>query len=66
MSRHWERIAQVTGHHFDVDSENFALKNIMDASLLKYKEDIEVHVLFCLFLMTNFVIWGSVLLESCY
>uniref|UniRef100_A0A8C3PI70 Uncharacterized protein n=2 Tax=Charadriiformes TaxID=8906 RepID=A0A8C3PI70_9CHAR len=41
MSRHWERIAQVTGHHFDVDSENFALKNIMDTSLLKYKEDIE-------------------------
>uniref|UniRef100_A0A8B9DK17 Dynein axonemal heavy chain 5 n=1 Tax=Anser cygnoides TaxID=8845 RepID=A0A8B9DK17_ANSCY len=41
MSRHWEKIAQVTGHHFDVDSENFSLKNIMDASLLKYKEDIE-------------------------
>ncbi|XP_035754904.1 dynein heavy chain 5, axonemal-like [Egretta garzetta] len=40
-SRHWERIAQVTGHHFHVDSENFALKNIMDTSLLKYKEDIE-------------------------
>uniref|UniRef100_A0A8B9FHY9 Dynein heavy chain 5, axonemal n=1 Tax=Amazona collaria TaxID=241587 RepID=A0A8B9FHY9_9PSIT len=41
MSRHWERIAQVTGHHFNVDSENFSLKNIMDAPLLKYKEDIE-------------------------
>ncbi|XP_040552361.1 dynein axonemal heavy chain 5 isoform X2 [Gallus gallus] len=41
MSRHWERIAQVTGHHFEVDSENFSLKNIMDASLLKHKEDIE-------------------------
>ncbi|XP_021242640.1 dynein heavy chain 5, axonemal-like isoform X8 [Numida meleagris] len=41
MSRHWERIAQVTGHHFEVDSENFSLKNIMDASLLKRKEDIE-------------------------
>ncbi|XP_032037004.1 dynein heavy chain 5, axonemal-like [Aythya fuligula] len=41
MPRHWERIAQVTGHHFDVDSENFSLKNIMDASLLKYKEDVE-------------------------
>uniref|UniRef100_A0A8C4K6E1 Dynein heavy chain 5, axonemal-like n=1 Tax=Dromaius novaehollandiae TaxID=8790 RepID=A0A8C4K6E1_DRONO len=40
-SRHWERIAQVTGHHFDVHSENFSLKNVMDASLLKYKEDIE-------------------------
>uniref|UniRef100_A0A8C2T2W8 Dynein heavy chain 5, axonemal-like n=1 Tax=Coturnix japonica TaxID=93934 RepID=A0A8C2T2W8_COTJA len=41
MSRHWEKIAQVTGHHFEVDSENFSLKNIMDASLLKHKEDIE-------------------------
>ncbi|KAM6444422.1 dynein axonemal heavy chain 5-like [Rhynochetos jubatus] len=41
MSRHWERIAEVTGHQFDVDSENFALKNIMETSLLKYKEDIE-------------------------
>uniref|UniRef100_A0A8C4U7Q9 Dynein axonemal heavy chain 5 n=1 Tax=Falco tinnunculus TaxID=100819 RepID=A0A8C4U7Q9_FALTI len=41
VSRHWERIAQVTGHHFDVDSENLSLKNIMDAPLLKYKEDIE-------------------------
>ncbi|XP_027535095.1 dynein heavy chain 5, axonemal-like isoform X3 [Neopelma chrysocephalum] len=40
-SRHWERIAQVTGHHFDVDSESFSLKNVMDAPLLKYKEDIE-------------------------
>uniref|UniRef100_A0A8C8RI05 Dynein axonemal heavy chain 5 n=1 Tax=Pelusios castaneus TaxID=367368 RepID=A0A8C8RI05_9SAUR len=41
MPRHWERIAQVTGHNFDVVSESFSLKNIMDASLLKYKEDIE-------------------------
>lgn len=53
MSRHWGRIALVTGHHFDVDSENFSLKNIMDAPLLKYKEDIEVHVLFCLFSINN-------------
>lgn len=51
MPRHWERIAQVTGHHFDVDSENFSLKNIMDASLLKYKEDVEVYIIFSLFLM---------------
>ncbi|XP_074403128.1 dynein axonemal heavy chain 5 isoform X1 [Zonotrichia albicollis] len=41
LSRHWEKIAQVTGHHFDVDSENFTLKNVMDAPLLKHKEDIE-------------------------
>ena len=43
--RHWERIAQVTGHTFDVESEAFALRNIMEAPLLKYKEDIEVCVI---------------------
>ncbi|XP_041422160.1 dynein heavy chain 5, axonemal isoform X4 [Xenopus laevis] len=41
MNRHWERISQFTGHKFDVESESFSLKNIMEASLLKYKEDIE-------------------------
>lgn len=47
LPRHWERIEQVAGHHFDVDSENFTLKNVVDAPLLKHKEDIEVHVLSC-------------------
>lgn len=47
--RHWERIAQVTGHTFDVESETFALRNIMEAPLLKHKEDIEVSLeMFCL------------------
>ncbi|XP_069769397.1 dynein axonemal heavy chain 5 isoform X6 [Narcine bancroftii] len=41
MKRHWERISQVTGHTFDVESEQFSLKNITEAPLLKYKEDIE-------------------------
>ncbi|MBN3299228.1 DYH5 protein, partial [Amia calva] len=41
LSRHWQRIADVTGHHFDVESENFLLRNIMEAPLLKNKEDIE-------------------------
>ncbi|MEE6465421.1 hypothetical protein FKM82_006550, partial [Ascaphus truei] len=41
MTRHWERISQLTGHSFDIESESFSLKNIMEASLLKYKEDIE-------------------------
>lgn len=40
--RHWERIAQTTSHPFDVESENFQLRNIMEAPLLKCKEDIEV------------------------
>eukprot|EP00117_Sycon_ciliatum_P004310 scpid857/ scgid8744/ Dynein heavy chain 5, axonemal; Axonemal beta dynein heavy chain 5; Ciliary dynein heavy chain 5 len=39
--RHWERIANTTKHPFDVESENFQLRNIMEAPLLKCKEDIE-------------------------
>lgn len=42
MTRHWERIAQITGHTFDVESENFLLRDLMKAPLLQYKEDIEV------------------------
>ncbi|XP_074645893.1 dynein axonemal heavy chain 5-like [Tubulanus polymorphus] len=41
MARHWERISNLTGHTFDVDSDNFLLRNLMEAPLLTYKEDIE-------------------------
>ncbi|XP_069898297.1 dynein axonemal heavy chain 5 [Dipodomys merriami] len=41
MERHWERITALTGHHLDVGSETFKLRNIMEAPLLKYKEEIE-------------------------
>lgn len=44
MPRHWERIAQITGHSFDVEADNFLLRNLMEAPLLQYKEDIEVHL----------------------
>jgi len=40
--RHWERIANVTSHKFDIESDNFLLRDIMSAPLLKFKEDIEV------------------------
>lgn len=40
--RHWDRIAGITGHTFDMESETFSLRNIMEAPLLKNKEDIEV------------------------
>ena len=42
MSRHWDRIAVVTKHTFDVESDAFLLRNIMMAPLLENKEDIEV------------------------
>ncbi|KAM5264417.1 dynein axonemal heavy chain 5 [Ctenodactylus gundi] len=41
MDRHWERIAALTGHRLDVRNETFKLRNIMEAPLLKYKEEIE-------------------------
>jgi len=40
--RHWDRISSVTGYTFDIESENFVLRHVMEAPLLKYKDDIEV------------------------
>lgn len=39
--RHWGRIATLTNHKFDIESDNFLLRDIMSAPLLKYKEEIE-------------------------
>lgn len=44
--RHWQRIADVTGHVFDVEGDNFALRNILEAPLLQFKEEIEVRLEF--------------------
>ncbi|KAM4633147.1 dynein axonemal heavy chain 5 isoform 2-T2 [Polymixia lowei] len=41
MTRHWKRITEVTGHTFEVESDTFKLRNIMEAPLLKCKEEIE-------------------------
>lgn len=43
-SRHWERIAKLTGHTFDVESDSFLLRNIMEAPILPNKDEIEVRV----------------------
>lgn len=40
--RHWDRIATLTGHQFDVESVTFTLQSIMEAPLLIHKDDIEV------------------------
>ena len=42
LERHWKRMEGLTGHTFDIEAENFQLRNIMEAPLLKYREDIEV------------------------
>lgn len=35
-------LVQVTGHTFEVETDTFKLRNIMEAPLLKFKEEIEV------------------------
>ena len=42
MERHWKRIEEVTGWKFDVESEGFLLRHVMEAPLLQNMEDIEV------------------------
>lgn len=39
--RHWQRIMEVTNFVFELESEGFSLKHILEAPLLKFKEDIE-------------------------
>ena len=43
--RHWQRLEEITGHKFDVESESFQLGNVMEAPLLENREDIEVQSL---------------------
>ena len=40
--RHWRQIETLTKCHFDIDSEEFCLKSVMEAPLLQHMEDIEV------------------------
>ncbi|KAJ2947929.1 hypothetical protein O0L34_g9722 [Tuta absoluta] len=39
--RHWKRLEDLMNCVFDVESEDFTLANVMEAPLLKYKEDVE-------------------------
>lgn len=41
-TRHWKRMEEVTGTPFDIESDNFTLRNLLEAPLLQYKEEIEV------------------------
>lgn len=42
QKRHWQRISDLTGHNFDVENESFTLRNVLEAPILKYREEIEV------------------------
>lgn len=57
MMRHWDRIANLTGHTFEVESVTFTLQNIMEAPLLTYKDDIEVcwQSGYCAWILTYFL-----------
>ena len=44
QKRHWQRISELLGRNFDVESEGFTLRNVLDAPLLKFREEIEVRL----------------------
>ncbi|XP_067008020.2 dynein axonemal heavy chain 8 [Anabrus simplex] len=39
--RHWKRLSKLCNYEFETDSELFTLKSVMEAPLLKYKDDVE-------------------------
>lgn len=49
LPRHWTRLSVLTGHSLQVEAESFSLRHIMEAPLLKYREDIEVPMLCFMF-----------------
>ena len=61
--RHWDRIAKTTSFTFDFESENFMLRNIMEAPLLKSKEDIEVHIILLVSSLEKTEMFDPILLQ---
>ncbi len=55
LERHWKRMEEVTSHTFDVESESFQLRNIMEAPILKFREDIEVGFMIIHHLLQQFI-----------
>ncbi|KAI5624125.1 dynein heavy chain 5, axonemal, partial [Silurus asotus] len=41
MPRHWQHLSDITGYRFEMDVGNLILKKVLEAPLLKNKEDIE-------------------------
>jgi len=54
--RHWNCIAETTGHQFDIESDSFCLRHIMEAPILK--EDIEVGT--CIFSLIDFLLSAKI------
>ncbi len=40
-ARHWQTIATTTNYVFEIERETLCLKDILDAPLLQFKEEIE-------------------------
>ena len=43
--RHWDRISELIKHPIDIESDDLKLRNSMEGTLLKFKEEIEVFIL---------------------
>ncbi|KAI5704390.1 hypothetical protein M8J75_004799 [Diaphorina citri] len=41
LPRHWKRLEALTGRPFNVESKDFNLRNIFEANVLAYKDDVE-------------------------
>lgn len=44
--RHWLRLEKLLSCPFDIENDEFTLKHVMEAPLLKFKDDVEVCVWF--------------------
>lgn len=42
QDRHWQRMSSLCKYNFDIGSEAFTLASVMEAPLLRYKDDVEV------------------------
>jgi dynein heavy chain len=56
--RHWVRIEEVTGWKFDVESDGFLLRHVMEAPLLSNIDEIEVKM--CMLAVAD-ICWGCCL-----
>lgn len=44
QERHWDRMSKLCQYQFDVESDAFTLATVMQAPLLKYKDEVEVNL----------------------